>query len=520
MKIDLSYMGKGGFLLILIVCLGCSALKKVKTEYTPPDKIKAIDRDSPFLQAHMQNGDLYIFENWEFISNDSLLTGDGKYYNANRNLLEEGSFEVFVSDVQLFESNTTELSSAGRSLLILTGISAAVTGFCIINPKACFGSCPTFYTSTKNGEMLQAEGFSNSVLPALEETDIDALYFAESNDSSNEFKVRVTNEALETHNIKYADLLVLPNSNGRVFASKEGGFYSTKNIINPREVRSGKVKVGSLLQDFDKKYYFSKSDSSYLATKEYLHLEFEGNDLNSKELGLVIGARQSLMSTYLFYQALSYMGNSAGYMLAQVERNAKDHIDTFRNMGKLLGPIEVQVLVKNKKWRTIGSFNETGPLATDVQIIPLEPVSNNNLKYRLKFTKGHWRIDYLALAEIDKKIKPHSVSPKVFTIDGEFDSNKTKSLNNRKQYLTTLPGDEYNLVYTLPDSLYKAEFFLESRGYYLEWMREEWIEEENTRKALKMFLKPEEMLRELAPAYKEVEPKMEKIFWNSRYVKD
>jgi hypothetical protein len=61
--------------------------------------------------------------------------------------------------------------------------------------------------------------------------------------------------------------------------------------------------------------------------------------------------------------------------------------------------------------------------------------------------------------------------------------------------------------------------FLESRGYYLEWMRREWIEEQNARAARQLLLDPAAMLRALAPAYKRQEGTMENAFWNSRYVR-
>ncbi len=60
----------------------------------------------------------------------------------------------------------------------MSGISLAVTAYCIANPKACFGSCPTFYLEDEGGrepERPQAEGFSESIARVLEARDIDAL---------------------------------------------------------------------------------------------------------------------------------------------------------------------------------------------------------------------------------------------------------------------------------------------------------------------------------------------------------
>ena len=92
-------------------------------------------------------------------------------------------------------------------------------------------------------------------------------------------------------------------------------------------------------------------------------------------------------------------------------------------------------------------------------------------------------------------------------------------LTDPKKALTTLPGDVYTLVYQLPKDFESYELFLESRGYYLEWIREEWLSDENPALAAMMLFNPERALRVLAPEFKKIEVDMEKKFWGSRYEK-
>ena len=80
-----------------------------------------------------------------------------------------------------------------------------------------------------------------------------------------------------------------------------------------------------------------------------------------------------------------------------------------------------------------------------------------------------------------------------------------------------LAGDRFTIRYQLPDDPSRLELFLESRGYYLEWMRREWMREQRPLSALRMFLDPAAALRELAPAWKRLEPQAEELFWRSRY---
>ncbi len=75
------------------------------------------------------------------------------------------------------------------------------------------------------------------------------------------------------------------------------------------------------------------------------------------------------------------------------------------------------------------------------------------------------------------------------------------------------------LVYDLPGFAEDYELFVESRGYYIEWMRDEWLADEDMTRAAEMFLAPQQALRRLAPEFKQVEAEMENVFWNSKYAK-
>jgi hypothetical protein len=83
----------------------------------------------------------------------------------------------------------------------------------------------------------------------------------------------------------------------------------------------------------------------------------------------------------------------------------------------------------------------------------------------------------------------------------------------------TFPGDEYTLAYRLPPDYANRELFLEARGYYLEWMREEWLAEENAAKAAHLFLDPAGAMRAMALEFKRREAEMEAVFWRSKYVR-
>ncbi len=491
--------------------------RKVFTPQEFSEKIKSVDGKSPFLKAHMLNGWSYVLKDWKVNEEARNVTGNGKLYDTDRKLAQEGDFVISLDSVALFETNVIHTSPGIAVLSVVTAASIALSIYCITNPKSCFGSCPTFYASDGKKELLVAEGFSASVAPALEATDIDALYRVKT--FGTEFELKLTNEALETHVIRFANLLVaLKPDKGRVLVTPSGEFVQVKELIPPSSCQGPEGECLAQIFQFDGLERYSSTDSNNLATKETIDLEFE--NIPKKELGLVIASRQSLLSTFLFYQSLAYMGNKVGEWLALLNRGNMFSKERASAIGKTLGGIEVQMQDEAGNWVSVKSIHETGPLAADVRVIPLGKAIKDHLKLRLRLTKGHWRLDWLALAMLGEKIKPIRIQPYQVTRNKLIDGQALELLLDSSKVLATFPGDEYYLKYKLPQDFQNYELFLESRGYYLEWMREEWLKEENQAQALRMFTDPEGMLKELAPEFKKIEPEIEKQFWSSKYVSE
>ena len=486
----------------------------LKRSLTAPAQFQSLNNSSPFLKAHMHDGRVYILSSWKVDSEKVI--GQGEVLNANRAILETGEFTILIDSVAVFETNIAQPSSSIALMTVITGASVALTAFCLANPKACFGSCPTFYVSDGNQPILQAEGFSASVAPVLEASDIDALYHAQPTESR--FEIQMKNEALETHVVRHADLLAVKRQpGGRVFLTTDGTFWETDTIVEPSVASAPEGDCLKLLQRIDGQERFSEADSEYLATRETLDLEFENVPVGSA--GLVIAARQSLMSTFIFYQWLAYMGHYAGEWIAALERHDMTIEKASSGIGQTLGGIEVLLQGDAGKWVSIGEVNETGPLATDVHLVKLPAIKREKVNIRLRLTQGHWRLDAVKLVKLGKQLDPVRLSPFVVNQDGVSADEALQLLTDPKKTLTTLPGDIYTLVYQLPKDFESYELFLESRGYYLEWIREEWLADENPALAAMMLFNPERALRVLAPEFKKIEADMEEKFWRSRYEK-
>jgi hypothetical protein len=304
---------------------------------------------------------------------------------------------------------------------------------------------------------------------------------------------------------------------GRVFATGDRQFWQARDIAAPTGCTAPGGDCLAAVREIDGSERFSRADSTDLAAREVIDLEFAS--IPSDGGGLGIASRQTLLSTYVLYQALAYMGRSAGAWLAQLQRGDARTREQATSAARVLGPIEVQARGADGEWVTIGETQETGPLATDVRVVPLPRLAPGTRHLRLRLTRGHWRIDQVAVARLTERVEPLRLEPVAVRRGGTLDRQALALLTDSTRTLVTLPGDEYTLVYRLPEDFARRELFLEARGYYLEWMREEWLAEENPLRAAQLFLDPAGAMRVMAPEFKRREADMEAVFWRSKYVR-
>jgi len=473
---------------------------------------------SSYLKVHMRDGRAYVLSPWRVDEAPRQVVGAGRLLDARRQVLaERDSFAIPLDSVALLETNEVRASGASAALTGVTLGSLAMTAYCISNPKACFGSCPTFYVTDGTAPRLMAEGFSASVAPALEGRDIDALYRAAPR--TPWLDVRMTNEALETHVVRHVRILAARRpAGGRVFATDSGQFWGAHVLGEALRCRAAEGDCLAALAVFDGRERFSRADSADLATRETIELEFDRPP--EGRLGLVIASRQTLLSTYLFYQALAFMGTRAGEWLAALDRSSAGTRQQVGEPGRLLGGIDVQIADSAGGWSTVGRTAETGPLAPDVRLVILpDAPSPGPLRARLRLTKGAWRLDWVALASLGARVTPDWLDPISVRRGDSSDAAALSALLDSSRTLVTFPGDAFTIGFHLPDDFGAYELFLDSRGYYLEWMRQEWLAEEDAARATLMFTDPARTLRDLAPGYARLEPQMERVFWGSRYAR-
>lgn len=495
----------------VLLLLGCGQGYRQPTLFDPSQLSSGTDtRDT--LKAHMRSGELYILGSWALTDSGRVVVGSGHRYDVWRNSTAVDTTRIPTIDVALFESNSRQAAyNFGMfGMGVMTTAGAFISVVCLMDPKGCFGSCPTFYVEGEDTSRVHAEGFSSSVARVLEARDVDALDVTPAN---RRIAIRMRNEAQETHLVRRVALLAVPQPpGGRVFASGDSLFYSATSITPPSRCAAPDGDCRAVFAARDGRERLSLTDSSDLSARETIDLRFEGD---FRHPGIVVTARNSLVSTFIFYQTLAYFGTGAGGALAAMERGTRAQAEAQFGMAQRLGGLEVQIR-RGEDWVTIGSYQEHGPIASDTKVIPL-PIGTvrGAVDVRLRAAKGNWRIDRVALADLGEPVKPTRIFATTVERYGRSHERALRSLRDSSDHLVTLPGDEYRLVFELPRG--DQELFLESEGYYYEWMRNEWLADENPAIAAALVLDPAWGLRHLARPYKSREATMEKLFWASRF---
>ncbi len=467
----------------------------------------------------MYNGDLYVFgRNWRYDAEQDILTGSAQLYNANRNLQYSGETKINGDDVAIFESNALFESKANQrisALTSITGIKVAIAGLCVTNPKACFGSCPTFYLNEEdNFHYADAEGFSNAISPALSYADIDAL--PRTFDEDSVVTLFMKNEALETHCIKNLSIIsVEVDANQEALHLTDNNFITSELKHSPIKATHESNDINHLLNQDDRKELFISSDSNNLKSKTEIFLDFDTKS-NSDSMALELHFRQSMLTTYLIYSGLDYMGNQTGEYFAEIERSKLISDQLKKGIQKELGGIEVYGLSSNGNWKQLGEFNETGPIAINRQAIYFKNYSKDKIvKLKLVLNKGLWRLDYAALHTKVKRTKARIVETPVI-LKAQNDEYKTVDFSGKNNILLSLPSDKFKITFNTKKPLNKQQLFLKSEGYYLEWIRDEWAKESEPNKLRELILFPKRYLKNEAKSYSELEFELEQDFWNSK----
>ncbi len=423
----------------------------------------AVSTADLYVKLHMPDGSLYVLEDWSIVGEapDARVEGTGLAYDVDRHTTgKKERRSVRVADVAVIETTQPErvTHSGGVVLGVVSGASLLVTALCLANPKACFGSCPTFYTEEGGGRrVLQAEGFSASIARTLEDTDVDAMWTAHASRVASgpdagtwSLSLFMTNDALETHFVDSVRVLAAPRPVGaRVYRAGQR-YLPARTLHAPLSCASPLGDCVRTLSAPDGDEWRSPADPDDLAAHEALELVFPHP---RGKLGVVIHARSSLLNTFVFYQVLAWLGRDAVSTVLAAERAGDVGAERWRAFGRLLGDIDVEVAGAGGTWTRAGAFAEVGPIARETQLVELpDALPEGPLKVRLRVAKGNWKIDAVSLAELLAEVQARPITPDAVLRDGKADAGALAKLHAADgDRLVTYPRDAWELRFRLPD---------------------------------------------------------------------
>lgn len=484
-------------------------------------------KDSCFIKAHDFDGNVYIFKNhWQIDTLQHIISGQANLFNAQRELVESGMLSVSTDNIVIFETNrilVDETSGLIAPKVVLSAFNVILAGICISSPKVCFGSCPTFYTYNQDHVFeTVAESFSNAILPSLQYNDIDDIKTTVNGGS--DFALTMKNEALETHYVQAADILVIPKVKEfeQIMHGNDDKFYYTNLLAECSDIYSQyDIKKEDIIKR-DHHEWTSLANPEHLSTKGEIILTFDDvNPLQAENLGISMTFRQTLMTTYLLYHGLSYMGDEYSDMLTVIETSKRKKEKATQSILHHLGKIDLywNTSQSAEGWKYAGSFYETGPIAKNSQVCPIQNIVLKNkgpVYIKIVFNEGLWKFDEISLVSV-KEVKNAAKIPPAIVFKTSDLSVSSNDMSKKITFpLTSWPGDEYKIHYNIPQEHEKYQVFLSAEGYYLEWMRSEWLQDKNLKKLTQLLLDPESWLKAETENYKRYESQMEEEFENSK----
>ena len=439
------------------------------------------------LKAHLMDGRTVVFKPGAAIDS-AMITGSGQVYAM---LAKDGSAGIpvyrvpldSVVGVETFQTKTDVFTS----LLVSAGATALGAAAVAAAAVAIFGSCPTIYADTGTGPVLQAEGFSYSIAPLFEQSDLDPLRVKP--DADGIIRLELRNEALETHYINNIELVAVRHaSNGRAMPDQDDHPVVASNVV---PLASARDRAGR-----DVRAQLAATDGALFSTAPQTLTTAHAGDLDDwidleaanlppgDSVAVVLRLRNSLLNTVMLYDGILGGRDAVNWLDTGLE-----HISSAVDLGRwYLGTMGMHASVAGapRDDRNEARLGDVGPIAfRDVAIVLPRPKHDaRSVRVRLRFVADDWRIDYAAMAAtIERPTRTRVPVQRVMAAssDGRAvpDSAAVEALREPDgRYLVTSPGQRMTLEFRAPPQQAgpaTTTYMISWQGWYREWIRGSWL---------------------------------------------
>jgi hypothetical protein len=434
------------------------------------------------VKAHLADGGTVIYPAGVAFRGDSAFGSGTRYNLALSDSAPVGPLPLdSVVAMESFHDSVRPAETVLISTLATVGAGAvAIAIACAIDPK-CFGSCPTVYSDSAGTPVLEAEGFSYSIAPLFERRDVDRLRAQP--DAAGTLRLEVRNEALETHFINHLELLAVRHEPDEwVTTDSDGHAVAVRTLRAPSGAldRAGRDVLADIAAHDGRVF---KTDPRTLANAtpqnldDWIDLEVPVPD-RTDSVALVFRMRNSLLATVLLYDLM--LGDRGPRALDWMARDLAQ-IAPALDMGRwALDHLGMRLLVwDGTAYQPAGHIGDSGPVAWKdvVAVVPTRgrPVA----RIRLRFAADNWRVDRIAATAAWRRVEPATIPlAGAYDAGGRTDTAALAALAAPdERYVESSGGRWLRAEFAAPAAAAGEgrTFLLASQGYYIEWLRRDWL---------------------------------------------
>jgi len=431
-------------------------------------------------KAHLNDGSVIIFKDGFGVGIDQI-NGSGELYNIDRQFVRtvDGVALDSVAFMEQYRLEVEPNSALGGVL------GPAIFGLGLTNErikKAIFGSCPTIYACDGENYSLQAECFSYSICAMAENADLDRIDRGQALNS--EYRIKITNEALETHYINLMQLLYVDHKMAvEAFPTDDQDIVllGPENLIEDARDKNG-LEIMDRIGERDNIWYQSDSSTLTHLTSEVIEDWIElriRKPAAASRIVLAFRLRNTLFNTVFFYDV---MLRSAG--LRSLDWMAGRDMNPlyawqFNNWYRDHFGLKIQIR-DGREFETVHWVGDCGPIAWRQCAVNLDVPGEEYVRIRLAFLPDNWMIDWVS-AGIPEKEAPVVYQAdcqrltKIGTEPVEIEPAKIAGADDA--YFVTYPAESYQALFHVSEEKpeLRRTYFLKSQGYYIEWIRREWF---------------------------------------------
>lgn len=468
------------------------------------------------VKAHLLDGSTIVYPNGVTLFGERI-NGAGKRYALGSAVPVESN-TILLDSIVGMEAYDRKINAA-KSVVATTAVTAAGALATVAVLKALFGSCPTFYADSAGFELLQAEGFSYSVAPLLEQRDVDRLRLTPAADGRLVLTVR--NEALETHYINHIEIIEAVHGKGEIILPDQGGrAVAVSRTAAPLSIRD---RAGR-----DLSRVVAASDENVFHTSRRILDNVTESDLDdwieiaipapvgTDSVAVVMDMRNSLLNTVLLYdhilgapgiQSLDFLGRDLENISGAVEM-AKWYSS---HMGMRISVLDAG------KWRQVARIGDSGPIAYHqlAVIVPAIRNGGTTVRVRLAFVADDWRINSIRGTSTYRRPATRSLPAARLIMSDPLQNTLALAavIDPDEGYLITSPGNSFRVEFEAGSQISEARtFMLASQGYYTEWVRGSWIKSASGER----FVPSTATLLKAISGWRTRQDDMERQFFSSR----